>query len=185
MDLVGDSLGSIFEKGDVTAEKSLNYVNQMLDAIQYLHERDYLHRDVKPNNFALDLANKTVMMLDFGLSRKYRDANGLIAPRPIASFQGTITYASMNAHNRKEMGRHDDLWSLLYILVHFITGELPWSHATEKDQAAKIKQKTCHKQLCSDSRLPKNTVKIFNHLNNLLYEIEPNYNLLRKVLQYS
>ena len=183
MDLVGDSLGSIFESGQITVENSLNYINQMLDAIQFLHQLGYLHRDVKPNNFALGLDNQTVMMLDFGLSRKFKDSNGLIRPRPIASFQGTITYASMNAHNRMEMGRHDDLWSLLYILVHFITGELPWSHATDKTEAAKIKQKTCHKRLCCDSRLPRNTTKILNHLNELQYEIEPDYSLFRKVLQ--
>jgi hypothetical protein len=38
-----------------------------------------------------------------------------------------LRYASPNAHKRIELGRHDDLISLLYMLVEYYTGKLPWS----------------------------------------------------------
>lgn len=79
-------------------------------------------------------------------------------PRPVAGFRGTVRYASVNAHKNKvsvlsltasvigiygsrelkigvilqEMGRHDDLWSLFYMLVEFLVGQLPWRKIKDK-----------------------------------------------------
>uniref|UniRef100_A0A671PZ03 Tau tubulin kinase 2b n=1 Tax=Sinocyclocheilus anshuiensis TaxID=1608454 RepID=A0A671PZ03_9TELE len=53
-------------------------------------------------------------------------------PRPVAGFRGTVRYASVNAHKNREMGRHDDLWSLFYMLVEFMVGQLPWRKIKDK-----------------------------------------------------
>ena len=34
----------------------------------------------------------------------------------------------------QEMGRHDDLWSLFYMLVEFVAGQLPWRKMKDKEQ---------------------------------------------------
>lgn len=74
-------------------------------------------------------------MLDFGLARQYTTATGEVrAPRNAAGFRGTVRYASINAHKNKEMGRHDDLWSLFYMLVEFVNGQLPWRKIKDKEQ---------------------------------------------------
>ncbi|CAF4947274.1 unnamed protein product, partial [Rotaria socialis] len=57
---------------------------------------------------------------------------GVRAARPQAGFRGTVRYASVNAHKNKEMGRHDDLWSLFYMLIEFVTGQLPWRRIKDK-----------------------------------------------------
>lgn len=38
----------------------------------------------------------------------------------------------------QEMGRHDDLWSLFYMLVEFVNGQLPWRKIKDKEQASKV-----------------------------------------------
>jgi tau tubulin kinase len=38
----------------------------------------------------------------------------------------------------QEMGRHDDLWSLFYMLVEFVNGQLPWRKIKDKEQASNI-----------------------------------------------
>ena len=48
--------------------------------------------------------------------------------------KGTVRYASLNAHKNKEMGRHDDLWSLFYMLAEFVNGQLPWRKIKDKEQ---------------------------------------------------
>lgn len=45
-------------------------------------------------------------------------------------------YASVNAHRNREMGRHDDLWSLFYMLVEFVNGQLPWRKIKDKEQVS-------------------------------------------------
>lgn len=70
--------------------------------------------------------------MDFGLSRRYREECGeLKAARQEAEFRGTSRYASLAAHNCQDLGRVDDLWSLFYVLVEFITGGLPWIHVKQ------------------------------------------------------
>ena len=68
----------------------------------------FLHRDVKPSNFAVGRTPQTlrqIFMLDFGLARQYTNAAGEVRPpRGAAGFRGTVRYASINAHKNKEMG---------------------------------------------------------------------------------
>ena len=46
----------------------------------------------------------------------------------------------------KEMGRHDDLWSLFYMIVEFLTGQLPWRKIKDKEQVGVMKEKYDHNQ---------------------------------------
>lgn len=76
-------------------------------------------------------------MLDFGLARQFTTSTGEVRPpRAAAGFRGTVRYASVNAHKNKEMGRHDDLWSLFYMLVEFVNGQLPWRKIKDKEQVS-------------------------------------------------
>ena len=42
------------------------------------------------------------------------------------------------------MGRHDDLWSLFYMLIEFVTGQLPWRRIKDKEQVGQMKEKHDH-----------------------------------------
>jgi serine/threonine protein kinase len=74
----------------------------------YFFLQGFLHRDVKPSNFAVGRTPQTlrqIFMLDFGLARQYTNAAGEVRPpRGAAGFRGTVRYASINAHKNKEMG---------------------------------------------------------------------------------
>lgn len=113
---------------------------QILSAIEAIHDAGFLHRDIKPSNFAvgrLPTNCRTIYMLDFGLARQYTTPKGDVRPaRPVAGFRGTVRYASRNAHMNREMGRHDDLWSMFYVLVEFASGQLPWRRIKDKEQVS-------------------------------------------------
>ncbi|KAF7627363.1 Protein kinase domain-containing protein [Meloidogyne graminicola] len=92
---------------------------QALQAVSFVHFTYFVHRDIKPSNFAIGQTNfKRIYLFDFGLSRsiKKRGEMSLRTMRENVSFRGTSNYCSLNVHNRKEHGRHDDLWlvNLLY-----------------------------------------------------------------------
>ena len=54
------------------------------------------------------------------------DRGGVRPPREQADFRGTSLYSSLHAHQQRDLGRRDDLWSLFYVFVDMARGGLPW-----------------------------------------------------------
>uniref|UniRef100_A0A3B3S7P3 Tau tubulin kinase 2a n=1 Tax=Paramormyrops kingsleyae TaxID=1676925 RepID=A0A3B3S7P3_9TELE len=104
-------------------------------------------------------------------------------PRPVAGFRGTVRYASVNAHQNREMGRHDDLWSLFYMLVEFIVGQLPWRKIKDKEQVGKLKETYDHRLMLK--HLPLEFSVFLDHICSLDYFTKPDYQLLMSVFENS
>lgn len=163
---------------------SLRLVYEALHCIEAVHAEGFLHRDVKPSNFAMGATKETsrkVFILDFGLARHYVDAQGrLRSPRNSVGFRGTVRYASINAHREKELGRHDDLISLFYMAVEFIFGTLPWKRIKDKARVANLKKQYTANCLLA-GKFPE-LESIHTHLEQLNYFTKPNYEFIRKAL---
>jgi serine/threonine protein kinase len=69
-----------------------------------------------------------LFMIDFGLCRSYKDSKtGLFMPyKENVPIVGTIRYASLNSHLGIEQTRRDDLEAIIYMLIYFLKGQLPW-----------------------------------------------------------
>ena len=70
--------------------------------IEFIHSKNYLHRDIKPDNFLIGLNKRAnlVYAIDFGLVKKYRDpkTHQHIPYSENKNLTGTARYASVNAH---------------------------------------------------------------------------------------
>ncbi|EGT44999.1 hypothetical protein CAEBREN_20212 [Caenorhabditis brenneri] len=156
---------------------------QCYDSLVEIQKLGYIHRDVKPSNFAIGVLGteeeKLVHVLDFGLCRNMFNKNKeLRKPRMKAPFRGTIPYCSLNIHQRMEPGRHDDFWSLLYMMIEFHLSDLPWENMN-KENTKKEKETKIDSLL---ARCPPEFQMIRCYLLTLTYSREPDYVKLRGVL---
>ncbi|XP_067847222.1 tau-tubulin kinase 2 isoform X2 [Heptranchias perlo] len=174
-------------RGTFSISTTLRLGKQILEAIESIHTVGFLHRDIKPSNFAMGRFPSTCrkcFMLDFGLARQFTNSCGDVRPpRVVAGFRGTVRYASINAHKNREMGRHDDLWSLFYMLVEFVVGQLPWRKIKDKEQVGLIKEKYDHRLMLK--HLPQEFVLFLEHVLCLDYFTKPDYQLLMSVFDNS
>ncbi|XP_023302078.2 tau-tubulin kinase homolog Asator isoform X1 [Lucilia cuprina] len=183
MQLQGKNLAELRRaqpRGAFSLSTTLRLGLQILKAIESIHSVGFLHRDIKPSNFSigrLPYNCRRVYMLDFGLARQYTTGTGEVrCPRVAAGFRGTVRYASINAHRNREMGRHDDLWSLFYMLVEFVNGQLPWRKIKDKEQVGLTKEKYDHRILLK--HLPSDLKQFLEHIQSLTYADRPDYAML-------
>ncbi|XP_048340093.1 tau-tubulin kinase 2 isoform X2 [Sphaerodactylus townsendi] len=174
-------------RGTFTIGTTLRLGRQILESIESIHSVGFLHRDIKPSNFAMGRFPSTwrkCYMLDFGLARQFTNSCGDVRPpRAVAGFRGTVRYASVNAHRNREMGRHDDLWSLFYMLVEFVVGQLPWRKIKDKEQVGSIKERYDHRLMLK--HLPQEFNTFLDHISVLDYFTRPDYQLLMSVFDNS
>ena len=125
-----------------------------------MHAHFFIHRDMKADNFLVGRGTKSgiIYVVDFGLARQYKDpkTNQHISYKNNRSLTGTARYASVNTHIGIEQSRRDDLEAILYVLIYFFKGRLPWQGVIAKDMAEKykkimqIKMITSVESLCKD-----------------------------------
>ena len=81
MEKLGDSLETLFNKCNrtFTLKTTLMLADQMISLLEYIHAKDIIHRDIKPDNFLMGgdaLRNPfRVYIIDFGISKFYRSRN--------------------------------------------------------------------------------------------------------------
>ena len=192
MELLGSSLEDIFQKQQKKFSiKTVCMVGiQMLDRLEFIHNKNIIHRDIKPDNFVLGLDNKShiIYVLDFGLSKKYRSSrtHQHIKFSVNKKLTGTARYASINALKGCEQSRRDDLEAIGYVLMYFLRSSLPWQglhvHKGE-DRYKKIltkKRGTSAEELCKG--FPSEFAEYINYTRNLEFEADPDYKFLRGLL---
>ncbi|XP_047334333.1 mitogen-activated protein kinase kinase kinase 1-like [Impatiens glandulifera] len=116
------SLGRLYQKYDLRDSQVSAYTRQILSGLNYLHQRNVIHRDIKSANILVD-ASGAVKLADFGLAKatKLND---------VKSCKGTVFWMAPEVVNRRNTGYGlaADIWSLGCTVLEMLTRQIPYSH---------------------------------------------------------
>ncbi len=117
----GETLSSLLhQKGKLSNEETENILRQIVPALAYLHKKEIMHRDIKPQNFKVQ-TDGTVKMLDFGIAKhKY-------SPKltQLGFVVGTMEYIAPEQFEQKEQLK-SDIWCLAVMTYELLTGYMPF-----------------------------------------------------------
>ena len=190
LNLLGKSIEKIWnEKGKkFNLKDTCMFAIQGLERLEYVHSKNYLHRDIKPGNFVVGNPDSSqIYLIDFGNAKKYRSSrtgkhikinkNNLI--------YGTTIFLSLNALNGIKLTRKDELESFGLVLIYLHTSNLPWSNLKFKtifealNKIREMRKKLSMKSICAG--MPPEMCEYMNYINNLNFRQNPDYRYLRSL----
>jgi serine/threonine protein kinase len=118
----GQDLGIYLEKsGQLSEAEALRHINQIGQALEYVHQQGFLHRDIKPNNIILRRNTQEAVLIDFGLAREYT-----LGQMGSMTNDRTNGYAPIEQYKRRgNFGAYTDVYALAATLYSLLTKEIP------------------------------------------------------------
>ena len=136
MPIYSYSLRELMKQG-IDDSKKLDYFNQILEGVKFLHNRNNFHRDIKPENILYDEKFDKLVVSDLGISHFNTDDLYTIIETKESSRLANFQYAAPEQREKNEIIDHRaDIYSLGLILNEFFTGHLP--HGTNYKKIGSI-----------------------------------------------
>ncbi|XP_062286944.1 serine/threonine-protein kinase VRK1-like [Scomber scombrus] len=131
MDRLGSDLQKVCDRNGGRIKKAtvLQLGHGLVDVLEYIHQNEYVHADIKSANLMLGFRDpEQVYLADYGLSYRYcpDGVHKEYKENPKKGHNGTIEYTSLDAHKGVAPSRRSDLQILGFCLLHWLCGSLPW-----------------------------------------------------------
>ena len=170
----------LLKKGKLTSLEIEGLFNQMILAVEYVHEQGLIHRDIKPSNFMVT-KNGQIKLLDFGIAKNTNDNAVDYTKTGLMQQMGTPMYMSPEqVRSTSEITKETDYYSLGVVLWEMVMNKKPYD-STEfslpEIQVSILKEKLPLTNTIWDSTIQKSTEKEsikrslkFTSINDLDYK---------------
>ncbi|XP_023278668.1 serine/threonine-protein kinase VRK1 [Seriola lalandi dorsalis] len=166
---------------------------RLLDILEYIHDHEYVHADIKASNLMLSHSDPNqVYLVDYGLAYRY-SPDGVpkeYKEDPKRCHDGTIEFTSIDAHKGASACRRSDLEILCYCMVQWLCGRLPWEDKLQDPLYVRDSKIKCQENIsqfmtkCFSSQdKPDEIQKFMEEVKSLGYQDKPPYEKLRSILQ--
>jgi serine/threonine-protein kinase len=123
----GANLRDLIDRGPLEPARAARIVSQVASALDAAHERDLIHRDVKPANILI-AGEDHVYLTDFGLTKHASSISGLTKT---GQWVGTVDYTAPEQIEGEACGPQTDVYSLGCVLFETLTGRPPYKRENE------------------------------------------------------
>ncbi|NXA82393.1 VRK1 kinase, partial [Thryothorus ludovicianus] len=194
MDRFGRDLQKMYEENakQFSRKTVLQLGLRILDILEYVHEHEYVHGDIKAANLLLSYKNPNqVYLVDYGLAYRYcpEGVHKVYKEDPKRCHDGTIEYTSIDAHKGVAPSRRGDLEILGYCLIHWLSGHLPWEDNLKDPNFVRDSKIRCRENIsilmdkCFPGKnKPDEIAKYMEKVKLLSYEEKPVYQQFREIL---
>ncbi|XP_038146576.1 serine/threonine-protein kinase VRK1 [Cyprinodon tularosa] len=166
---------------------------RLLDTLEFIHEHEYVHADIKASNLMLSHSDPNqVYLVDYGLAYRYAPEGRLKEYKedPKKCHDGTIEFTSIDAHKGASPCRRSDLEILGYCMVQWLCGRLPWEDRLQdplyvRDSKIRSQENISEflSQCFSAQDKPDEIQRFMEEVKSLGYQDKPQYERLRSILQ--
>jgi serine/threonine protein kinase len=120
--IAGEDLSSRVKKRGILSEaEALDYIQQVGDALSFMHQQGFLHRDVKPENIMLRSGRAEAVLLDLGIAREFTHNSTQVHTAILSNGYAPIEQYEYQARR----GAYSDVYGLAATLYFVLTGEIP------------------------------------------------------------
>ncbi len=128
MDYVdGESLSArVKSVGALSERDAVGYIKQVAAALEYIHEQQIMHLDVKPGNIMVRTKGDHAILIDFGLSKHYDLESGeATSTTPVGVSHGFAPMEQYQDGGVSTFSPETDIYSLGATLYYLVTGNVP------------------------------------------------------------
>ncbi|XP_067290357.1 mitogen-activated protein kinase kinase kinase 1 isoform X3 [Pseudorasbora parva] len=136
--MAGGSVSHLLNKyGAFKEGVVINYTEQLLRGLSYLHENQIIHRDIKGANLLIDSTGQRLRIADFGAAARLA-SKGTGAGEFQGQLLGTIAFMAPEVLRGQQYGRSCDVWSVGCAIIEMSCAKPPWNAEKHSNHLALI-----------------------------------------------